>query len=69
MHELGLSNNEKHILLDEMEITSWENLVHPIYIFNKLNIPIDSMAYSWKWDAFIILVKEFYGFPLNEKLK
>jgi hypothetical protein len=69
MHELGLSNNEKDILSTEMETISWEKLVHPIYIFNKLNIPIHSMAYSWKWDEFIVLIKKFYNFSLNEKLK
>ena len=64
---LALSDEEKEQIVCELKLTIWEELNHPVDIFDKIiKDDKNSIDYRWKWDDFIILVKEFYGFPLDE---
>jgi len=61
MAELALSKEEKEKLIFEMETTDKNKINHPMQIFEKINVKINSLGYQWKWGEFLILFKEFYG--------
>jgi len=63
--ELCLSTKEEEFLINEMGKISFEKLEHPVRIFDKLELNKNTISYRHKFDKFLILLKEFYGFEPN----